>query len=78
MIKCNNIQEQAIELSELIFKQWQNVLTTGDFVLGEEVSRLEKWMSQCCGGAYAIALNSGTDALLRNHYRNKQKTISTA
>ncbi|MCC8376003.1 MULTISPECIES: DegT/DnrJ/EryC1/StrS family aminotransferase [Photorhabdus] len=64
MIKCNNIQEQAIDLSELIFKQWQNVLTTGDFVLGEEVSRLEKWMSQCCGGAHAIALNSGTDALL--------------
>ncbi|MEK9498172.1 hypothetical protein V2H77_17210 [Photorhabdus sp. P32] len=46
MIKCNNIQEQAIDLSELIFKQWQNVLTTGYFVLGEEVSRLEKWMSQ--------------------------------
>ncbi|MDC9613162.1 DegT/DnrJ/EryC1/StrS family aminotransferase [Xenorhabdus khoisanae] len=64
MIKCNNIQEQALDLSEQIFKQWQDILATGDFVLGEEVSRLEKWMSQCCGGAHAIALNSGTDALL--------------
>ncbi|PHM47432.1 DegT/DnrJ/EryC1/StrS family aminotransferase [Xenorhabdus miraniensis] len=64
MIKCNNIQEQALDLSEQIFKQWQDILATGDFVLGEEVSRLEKWMSQCCGGTHAIALNSGTDALL--------------
>ncbi|MDX7999979.1 DegT/DnrJ/EryC1/StrS family aminotransferase [Xenorhabdus sp. Reich] len=64
MIKCNNIQEQALDLSELIFKQWRNVLATGDFVLGEEVSKFEAWMSQCCGGTYAVSLNSGTDALL--------------
>ncbi|EQB99496.1 pleiotropic regulatory protein [Photorhabdus temperata subsp. temperata M1021] len=64
MIKCNNIQEQALDLSEFIFKQWRDVLEAGDFVLGEEVSRFEEWMSQCCGGAYAVSLNSGTDALL--------------
>ncbi|WP_445496234.1 DegT/DnrJ/EryC1/StrS family aminotransferase [Photorhabdus sp. SF281] len=64
MIKCNNIQEQALDLSEFIFKQWRDVLAAGDFVLGEEVSRFEEWMSQYCGGAYAVSLNSGTDALL--------------
>ncbi|WP_350307420.1 DegT/DnrJ/EryC1/StrS family aminotransferase [Photorhabdus viridis] len=64
MIKCNNIQEQALDLSEFIFKQWRDVLVAGDFVLGEEVSRFEEWMSQYCGGAYAVSLNSGTDALL--------------
>ncbi|MBD2793234.1 DegT/DnrJ/EryC1/StrS family aminotransferase [Xenorhabdus sp. 42] len=64
MIKCNNVQEQAHDLSELIFNQWKEVLATGDFILGEEVSKFEEWMSQCCGGAHAISLNSGTDALL--------------
>jgi hypothetical protein len=36
MIKCNNVQEQAQDLSALIFQRWQELLVTGDFVLGEE------------------------------------------
>jgi dTDP-4-amino-4,6-dideoxygalactose transaminase len=63
MVKCNNIQEQARDLTDSIYERWRHVLTAGDFVLGEEVSRFEAWMSQRCGGAYAISMNSGTDAL---------------
>lgn len=64
MIKCNNVQEQAQDLSALILQRWQELLATGDFVLGEEVVKFEAWMSGRCNRAHAISLNSGTDALL--------------
>ncbi|WP_408600388.1 DegT/DnrJ/EryC1/StrS family aminotransferase [Pseudomonas sp. PLMAX] len=64
MIKCNNVLEQANDLSALILKRWQVLLATGDFVLGEEVAKFEAWMSERCNGANAISLNSGTDALI--------------
>lgn len=64
MIKCNNVQEQAHDLSGLIFERWREVFNAGEFVLGDEVPRFETWMSQRCAGAYAISMNSGTDALL--------------
>ncbi|WP_206951866.1 DegT/DnrJ/EryC1/StrS family aminotransferase [Trinickia acidisoli] len=64
MIKCNNVLEQARDLSEFIFERWRDILPAGDFVLGDDVSRFETWMSQRCMGAYAISMNSGTDALL--------------
>jgi dTDP-4-amino-4,6-dideoxygalactose transaminase len=64
MIKCNNVLEQANDLSALILKRWQELLATGDFVLGEEVAKFEAWMSERCNGANAISLNSGTDALI--------------
>ena len=64
MIKCNTVQEQASGLSGLILEQWRRVLNRGDFVLGDEVTRFEAWMSQRCDGAYAISVNSGTDALV--------------
>lgn len=63
MIKCNNVQEQAQDLSIQILERWRELLLTGDFVLGEEVTKFEAWMSERCNGAYAISLNSGTDAL---------------
>ncbi|PMS38707.1 dTDP-4-amino-4,6-dideoxygalactose transaminase [Trinickia symbiotica] len=64
MIRCNNIQEQARDLSESICERWRHILAAGDFVLGEEVSRFEAWMSQRCGGGYVVSMNSATDALL--------------
>ncbi|WP_439878656.1 DegT/DnrJ/EryC1/StrS family aminotransferase [Pseudomonas prosekii] len=63
MIKCNNVQEQAQDLSAQIFERWQALLQSGDFILGDEVLAFESWMSDRCGGAHAVALNSGTDAL---------------
>ena len=70
MIKCNDIQEQARDLSEAIIERWRHVLHGGEFVLGDEVAVFEQEMSRRCGGAYAVAINSGTDALflaLRAH-----------
>lgn len=64
MIQCNNVEEQARDLSERIFQRWRHVLTEGEFVLGSEVAQFETWMSNRCGGAFAISLNSGTDALI--------------
>ena len=63
MIRCNDIQEQTHDLSELIVERWRRVLQEGEFVLGDEVSLFEAEMSRRCDGAYAIAMNSGTDAL---------------
>jgi dTDP-3-amino-2,3,6-trideoxy-4-keto-D-glucose/dTDP-3-amino-3,4,6-trideoxy-alpha-D-glucose/dTDP-2,6-dideoxy-D-kanosamine transaminase len=63
MIKCNNVQEQAQDRSGQIFERWQALLQSGDFILGDEVLMFESWMSDRCGGAHAVALNSGTDAL---------------
>ena len=59
MIKCNNVQEQAQDLSGQIFARWQELLQSGDFILGDEVLAFEAWMSGRCGGAHAVALNSG-------------------
>ncbi|ENM5772120.1 DegT/DnrJ/EryC1/StrS family aminotransferase [Vibrio mimicus] len=58
------MQEENQDLSSEILRCWQNLLGTGDFVLGEEVVKFEAWMSARCGMAHAISLNSGTDALL--------------
>lgn len=63
MILCNNVQEQARDISVLLHHHLEKLLGKGDFVLGEEVEKFEAWMSQRCNGAYAISLNSGTDAL---------------
>ncbi|RTW72278.1 DegT/DnrJ/EryC1/StrS family aminotransferase, partial [Pseudomonas aeruginosa] len=63
MIKYNNVREQAQDLSVQIFERWQELLQSGDFILGDEVVAFESWMSNRCGGAHTVAVNSGTDAL---------------
>lgn len=50
MIMCNNVQEQAQDLSGQIFARWQELLQSGDFILGDEVLAFEAWMSGRCGG----------------------------
>lgn len=48
-------------------KEIDRVLSRGfsrsDFILGEEVGKLEKRFAQYCGTKYAVGVNSGTDAL---------------
>lgn len=42
----------------------QQVLHSGQFILGENVAALEREMAQYCGVAHAVGVASGTDALL--------------
>ncbi|MCK4372471.1 MAG: DegT/DnrJ/EryC1/StrS family aminotransferase, partial [candidate division Zixibacteria bacterium] len=48
------------ELDEAVIK----VLTHGKFILGPEVTELEKKVASLCNADYAIGVASGTDALL--------------
>ncbi|MCX6361801.1 MAG: DegT/DnrJ/EryC1/StrS family aminotransferase [Armatimonadetes bacterium] len=42
----------------------QRVLSSGSFILGPEVASLEEEMAAATGAAFAVGVNSGTDALL--------------
>lgn len=52
-------EEQAELLARL-----QQVLAHGDFILGAEVDALEGELAATAGARFAVALNSGTDALI--------------
>lgn len=58
-----DIVGQHKELYPEIERSIRKVFRRGDFVSGEEVGLLEKKFAQYCGTKYAVALNSGTDAL---------------
>ena len=59
LILVNNIKERE-ELLPLIDK----VLGSGNYILGNEVRKLENNLCSFIGTKYCISLNSGTDALL--------------
>jgi dTDP-4-amino-4,6-dideoxygalactose transaminase len=42
----------------------EGVFSRGDFIAGEAVARFEEEVAKYCGVAQAVALNSGTDALI--------------
>ena len=46
-----------------LIKVFKKVLDKGQFVGGDEVDLFEKKIAKLCGTKYAVALNSGTDAL---------------
>ena len=50
------IKSQALRRLDKLCKQ-------GNFILGEEVRRLEQEFADYCGTKYAVGLNSGSDAL---------------
>ena len=52
-------EEDRYELLPII----DTVLSSGDYVGGDKVDKFEKNMAQLCQVKYAVALNSGTDAL---------------
>ncbi|MEJ2567614.1 MAG: DegT/DnrJ/EryC1/StrS family aminotransferase [candidate division WOR-3 bacterium] len=51
-------------IKEEIDKAIEKVLNSQHFILGEEVTKLEKEIAKYCGTEYAVAVASGTDALL--------------
>jgi len=42
----------------------ERVLSSGDFILGEEVDNFERRFAELCGVKYAVGVASGTDALI--------------
>ena len=64
-----------------LIKIFEKVLEQGQFVGGKEILKFEKNISKLCKTKYAVALNSGTDALtLALHLlgvRNGDEVITT-
>lgn len=58
-----NFKEQHVPLKKEIFSALSELFERGDFILGEEVHRLEERFAKYCGTKYAVGVNSGTDAL---------------
>ena len=59
-----NIAGGVRALKEEILEAAGRVLDHGQFVLGEEVSLFEQRFAEICGTRFAVAVNSGTDALI--------------
>ena len=57
------LDKQSKHQSRDLLKIFKNSLNKSIFVNGEEVGKFEKKVAQKCGVKYAVALNSGTDAL---------------
>lgn len=58
-----SLKEQYKGLRDEIAQAIEKVMRSGQFILGKEVSLFEKEFAEYCGVKYAVAVNSGTDAL---------------
>ncbi|MEK0194202.1 DegT/DnrJ/EryC1/StrS family aminotransferase [Microcoleus anatoxicus] len=56
-------QQHALIKSEIL-AAISEVLDSGQFILGEQVSEFERQFAEMCGVRYAVGVNSGTDALI--------------
>lgn len=56
-------QQHALIKSEIL-AAISEVLDSGQFILGEQVSEFERQFAEICGVRYAVGVNSGTDALI--------------
>jgi dTDP-4-amino-4,6-dideoxygalactose transaminase len=59
-----NLQRQYAQVGSQIEAAVSQVLREGQYILGPAVERFESVLAQQCGVRYAVALSSGTDALL--------------
>src|SRR5581483_10610464 len=59
-----DLARQHRSLKQELLAAVERVLDHGQFVLGDEVERFEAAFAALCGTRYAVALNSGTDALV--------------
>lgn len=64
MIQLIDLKEQFLSLKQEILKEIENVLESGQYILGPKVSELEKNISNKLGTLDAIAVANGTDALV--------------
>ena len=63
-IKIFDLKKQYEQLSKEIEKDVLKVLRSGQYILGPNVVKIEKKISDFLNIKYAISCNSGTDALL--------------
>jgi len=58
-----NLKKQYRLEKKKLLKKIDSVLSSGDYILGDEVEIFEKNISKLCKTKYCVALKSGTDAL---------------
>lgn len=63
MIRTFNLQRDSKDIKDELREAFFEVLDSGEFVLGEQVSLFEKEFSQYIGTKYGIGVASGTDAI---------------
>ena len=63
MIKFVDLKVQYDSIKEEINKAMQQVLNSGQFILGENVGKFEKEFADFCNAKYSVGVNSGTSAL---------------
>jgi dTDP-4-amino-4,6-dideoxygalactose transaminase len=59
-----DVAAQHRALKDELLEAVGRVLDHGRFILGEEVEEFERALAELCGTRHAVAVNSGTDALL--------------
>lgn len=64
MINFLDLNKQYLSVKKEFLGKIDDIMSRGDFILGQEVRGFEKEFAKYCGVNYAVGLNSGTDALL--------------
>ena len=64
MIKSFDLTEQYKKLEKKINSKVLKVLSSGNYILGENVRFFEKQVNDYVGSKYSVSCNSGTDALI--------------
>ena len=64
MIKSFDLTEQYKKLEKKINSKVLKVLSSGNYILGENVRFFEKQINDYLGSKYSVSCNSGTDALI--------------
>ncbi len=64
VIKLLDLVEQNNVLKQELLKKFEEILDSGQFILGEEVEKFENKMSEFLSCKYCLGVSSGTDALL--------------
>jgi len=63
-----NIGKQYQKDNKILGKKINKLLNSGIYIGGDEVSKFEKNIAKKCDTKYAVAMNSGTDALTVGMY----------
>jgi len=64
MIEFLDLNKQYLSVKKDFLRKMEDIMSRGDFILGQEVKDFEREFAEYCGVNYAVGLNSGTDALL--------------